>query len=120
MWETEPTTAWEKDVKYYAKKRPRELAAILNNIGRYVKLIAASKNSRAVQAGFLHPEPMEIMAVDQKGGGPNLEETRAYTYADDEKEVLYLITLRNKSSQSSDIELAKEFVAPLKPKTTKN
>jgi hypothetical protein len=120
MWETEPTTAWEKDEKHYAKKRPKELAAILNNIGRYVKLIAASKNSRAVQAGFLHPEPMGIMAIDQKGGGPNLEETRGYTYADDEKKVLYLITLGNKSSQNSDIELAKVFVTSLKPKATEN
>ena len=96
------------------------MAAILNNIGRYLKLIAASKNSRAVQAGFLHHEPMGIVAVDQKGGGPNLEETRGYTYADDEKKVLYLITLGNKSSQSSDIELAKGFVTSLKPKATEN
>jgi len=120
MWETELTTAWERDEKHYAKKRPKELAAILNNIGRYLKLIAASKNSRAVQAGFLHPEPMGIMAVDQKGSGPNLEETRGYTYADDEKKVLYLITLGNKSNQSSDIDLAKRFVASLKRKTTEN
>ena len=61
---------------------------------------------------------MGIMAVDQKGGGPNLEETRGYTYADDTKKILYLITLGNKSSQSSDIELAKGFVATLKSTTT--
>jgi hypothetical protein len=116
MWEIEPTTVWEKDLKHYAKKRPKELAAILRNVQRYLELIAVSKNSRAVQAGFLHHEPLGIVAVDQKGGGAKLEETRGYTYADDLKKVLYLITIGNKSSQSSDIELAKDFVTSLKPK----
>ena len=72
MWELEPTTAWQKDQKYYAKKHPKELAAILNNLRRYLVLLAASKNSKAVQAGFLHHEPAGVVAVDQKGGGANL------------------------------------------------
>jgi hypothetical protein len=39
MWELVPTTAWEKEQKYYAKKHPRALAAILNNVRRYRALI---------------------------------------------------------------------------------
>jgi len=116
MWEIEPTTTWEKDEKHYGKKHPNELAAILNNVRRYVRLIAAVKNSKAIQAGFLHHEPMGIVAVDQKAGGPNLQETRGYTYADDDKKILYLITTGNKSTQSSDIELSKQFVESLVPK----
>jgi hypothetical protein len=117
MWVIEATTAWEKDQKYYSKKHSRELAAILRNVDRYQKLLIVSPNSRAVQAGFLHHEPMGIVALDQKGGGGNLQETRGYTYADDENKVLYLITIGNKSNQSSDIELAKEFVQSVKPPT---
>ena len=113
MWEIEPTTTWQKDEKYYGKKHPNELAAILNNVRRYFRLIVAAKNSKAVQAGFLHHEPMGIVAVDQKAGGPNLQETRGYTFADDEKKILYLITIGNKSEQPSDIELSKQFVTSL-------
>lgn len=114
MWVVELTTTWEKDEKYYDKKHPRELAAILRNVDRYRQLLEVSPNSRAVQAGFLHHEPLGIVAVDQKGGGGNLQQTRGYTYADDEEKVLYLITIGNKTSQASDIELSKEFVRSLK------
>jgi hypothetical protein len=58
------------------------------------------------------------VAVDQKGGGANLAETRGYMFADEAKKVLYLITIGNKQSQSDDIELSKEFITSLKPPTT--
>jgi hypothetical protein len=106
----EPTTQWERDAKWYQKKHPNELAAIFRNLGRYLTLLKCATNARAVQAGFLHPEPSGIMAVDQKGGGPALQETRAYTYADEAQKVLYIITIGNKQEQPSDIELSKDFV----------
>jgi len=116
VWEIELTTTWEKDEKHYAKKHPRELAAIFRNLQRYRVLLRQSPNSKAVQAGYLHREPGGVIAVDQKGGGANLQETRAYTYADDEKKILYLITLGNKSSQRADIELSKVFVRDTFPR----
>ena len=114
MWEIELTTTWEKDERHYSKRHPKELAAILRNVQRYRALLKTSLNSRAVQAGYLHPEPGGVVAIDQKGGGANLQETRAYTYADDEKKILYLITIGNKSSQGSDIALSKNFVRDLR------
>jgi len=75
MWQVEPTTQWERDTKWYQKKHPNELAAILRNLGRYLSHLNCTVNAKAVQAGFLHPEPMGIIAIDQKGGGNNLQET---------------------------------------------
>ncbi len=118
MWQTEPTTQWQKDVKYYEKKHPNELAAVLRNLKRYIALLEVAPNPRAVQAGFLHPESMGIVAVDQKGGGGNLQETRLYTYAGQAKDLLYLITIGNKNEQSVDIELSKRFVESIQPPTT--
>jgi hypothetical protein len=115
MWQTEPTTQWQKDAKYYEKKHPNELAAVLRNLKRYLALLEVAPNSKAVQAGFLHPEPKGIIAVDQKGGGGNLQETRLYTYADEARELLYIITIGNKSEQSTDIELSKQFVESIQP-----
>lgn len=113
MWQIEPTTGWEKDQRNYSKKRPDELAAVMRNLDRYVKLLNVSKNSRAVQAGYLHTEQNGVLAIDQKGGGGNLQETRLYTYADDETKTVYLITIGGKDSQHSDIEYCKEFVRSL-------
>jgi hypothetical protein len=116
MWAAIPTTQWEKDVKQYTKKHPRELAAILNNLERYLSMLKHCKNARCAQAGYLHSEPGGVIAVDQKGGGGSLQETRAYTYAEEAKKVLHLITIGNKDSQGTDVLLSKRFVeALLKP-----
>lgn len=114
MWQIEPTTGWERDHKHYAKKRPNELGAVLRNLDRYMKLLAVSKNSKVVQAGYLHPEPGGVLAVDQKGGGANLQETRLYTYADDDTKTVYLITIGDKDAQHADVEYCKNFVKTLR------
>lgn len=114
MWQLEPTSQWEKDVRHYEKKRPTELAAVLRNLDRYIGLLRLAPNSRTVAAGYLHPEPLGVVAVDQKGGGGSLQETRLYTYADDEKQVVYLITIGSKDDQPSDIEFCKRFVESLR------
>lgn len=113
MWMIEPSLQWERDQKWYEKKRPDELAAVLRNLQRYLSLLKVSKNSKCVEAGFLHKEPAGVVAVDQKGIGANLQETRLYTIADDATKTLHLITLGSKESQHSDIEYAKEFAQNL-------
>lgn len=115
MWEIGPTIQWQKDSKYYEKKHPAELAAVLRNLKRFLALLDTAPNCRAVQAGFLHPEPKGVIAVDQKGGGGNLQETRLYTFPDQAKKLLYIITIGNKNEQSADIQLSKDFVDSLRP-----
>jgi hypothetical protein len=109
MWKIETTTCWEKGNKHYTKKHDLELAAVLRNLQRYMTLLNAAKNSKCVQAGYLHHEPGGVVAIDQKGLGPNLQETRMYTYADDQEKILYLLKIGNKDSQHSDIEYCKDF-----------
>jgi len=113
-WSIETSDRWEKDQKWYEKKRPDELAAVLNNLQKYLSYLNKMPNSKTVHAGFMHPEPMGMVAIDQRGSRGNLQETRLYTFADDEKKVLYLITIGNKDEQSRDIELGKNFVEILK------
>ena len=114
MWELEPTDLFVKLEAWYRKKRPAELAAVLRNLDRYVDLLNAAPNSKAVQAGFLHREPAGVIAVDQKGGGANLAETRLYTLADDSAKVLHLIVIGDKGSQAKDIHASREFAQQLK------
>jgi hypothetical protein len=113
-WQIEPTDQFTIDKAWYLKKNPRELEAVLNNLIRYVSQLKQSKNAFCVQAGYLHPEPRGVVALDQKGGGPALQETRLYVYPDEGKRILYLITIGNKKSQSDDIKLTSRFVGSLK------
>jgi len=114
MWRTEPITGWEHDQKHYSKKRPNELAAVLRNLERYMTQLKCAKNSKCVQAGYLHTEAMGVLAIDQKGGGANLQETRLYTYADDQEKVIYLLAIGDKDNQHADVEYCKTFVQDLR------
>lgn len=118
MWQLEPTDQFLKDQQWYEKKRPRELAAILTNLERYMKHLNGSPNSRSFHAGYLHNEAHGVVAVDQKGGGVGLQETRLYTYADDKNKVLYLITIGNKDQQSSDVEFSRIFADGIRKNET--
>jgi len=81
MWVIEESTQIEKDLKWYEKKRPNELAAVMRNLERYKVFLNLSKNCKSVQAWYLHNEPSGCIAIDQKGFAGNLLETRLYTYA---------------------------------------
>ena len=111
MWSVEPSDDYLRRHKRHEKKHPRELAAVLDNLDTFFDRIA-----RGVQgpAGFLHPEPLGVLAIDQKGGGKALAETRLYVYPDEDEEVLHIITLGDKRSQADDIGLCREFVAELR------
>ena len=116
MWQIEPTTQWRRDARFYEKKHPNEMAAVMRNLERYVKQLEIAANSRSIASGYLHAEPLGVLAIDQKGGGGNLQETRLYTYADDVERIVYIITIGNKNSQASDIALSKDFVEALRRK----
>lgn len=110
MWTVEISTQYLKEQKWYDRKRPDELAAVLRNLQRYLSLLNVSKNSKCVEAGYLHKEPSGVVAIDQKGFSANLQETRLYSFAIDAAKTVHLITIGNKDSQHSDIEYSKEFV----------
>ena len=102
-WVLLPHSAYLRDVRWYAKKRPAELTAVLRNLERYMTLIARSPSARSVQAGFLHPEPHGMVAVDQRGGGGRLQETRLYCYAHTGSRTVHLLGIGDKSSQPADL-----------------
>jgi hypothetical protein len=55
-----------------------------------------------------------VVAIDQKGEGKNLAQTRLYVFPDLETETLYLITLGDKQSQKADIAACRTFVTGLR------
>jgi UDP-N-acetyl-D-mannosaminuronic acid transferase (WecB/TagA/CpsF family) len=113
-WKLAPSEQYVKDQAWYAKKHPRELEAVANNLVRYLAQLNHAKNALCVQAGYIHPEGKGVVALDQKGGGTSLQETRLYVYAEDTTKTLHIITIGNKNEQSSDIKLAHSYLETLK------
>ena len=102
-WVFLPYSSYLRDLRWYAKKRPAELTAILRNLERYMTLLARSPSARSIQAGFLHPEPHGMVALDQRGGGGRLQETRLYCYIHTDSRTVHLLGIGDKSSQPADL-----------------
>lgn len=116
MWQFRITPPFERAKKYYTKKRPDELAAVLRNLDRLRDQLNSLSHCRAAHAGFLHPEPGGIWAIDQKGPSrTKLQETRLYVFPSDADRTLHIITLGNKNSQATDLRCALDYVQSLPP-----
>jgi len=108
-WSIEITEQCERDFKNYQKKRPLEFQAVMQNLEKYHTALAEAAHPRLVQFGFLHEEPKGILAIDQSGGGVKkgkLQQTRLYTYAVLESNVLHLLCMGSKTTQPKDIRFA--------------
>jgi len=114
MWNVETTDDFERKHRQFEKKHIRELTAVLENLQRYLNALNEGGRPETIKFGFVHNEPKGVKAIDQKGGGSNLRQTRLYTYAYLEGETVYLITLGDKKSQSADIKLCNSFVDKLR------
>lgn len=114
MWKLVPTADYERRHKRYAKDHPRELQAVLDNLDTYFRSLEAGINPLQIKHGFMHSEPLGVVAIDQKGGGKNLAQTRLYVYPDSDTETLHVITLGDKRSQKHDIDACRSFVNDLR------
>ena len=112
MWEQQNLDDYDRQLKWYQKKRRKELVATLENLALFFgSLRVGGRPQDALKAfRFLHKEQAGVIAVDQKGGARNLAETRLYTYPDETTETLFLITIGDKNTQSDDVQFSKEFV----------
>ncbi len=102
-WLLSPHPTYLRDLRWYAKKRPAELAAILRNLERYMALLTVSPSVLSVHAGFIHPERHGMVALDQRGGVGRLQETRLYCYAHGGSHTVHLLGIGDKSSQPADL-----------------
>jgi hypothetical protein len=114
MWTYNPTPDWSRRQKHFQKKRARELVAALDNLDTFFKTLENGVKPREAKFGFIHPEPVGVLAIDQKGGGKSLAEIRAYVYPDEDEEILHLLTIGDKKSQQDDIKTCREYVAQIR------
>ena len=110
MWELEGTSLFDRRLKRYQKKHPVEATAVLNNLDTYLKTLASGIKPGVINVGWIHREPEGVVAIDQKGGGPYLRQTRLYLYANEKNETVYLISIGDKNSQKNDLKDCRNFI----------
>jgi len=113
MWVIKRTAEYARRSSRYEKKHPRELAAVLDNLDTFHRTLEKGAIPRQAKFGFLHPETSGVLAIDQKGGGSKLAQTRLYVYPDEARKTLYLLTLGDKRSQDEDIKSCEVFLEHL-------
>jgi hypothetical protein len=114
MWKIKPSDEFEKRAKKWPKKFHREMAAMLANVKTMFDALCLGAKVEHLRYGFLHHEPAGVLAVDQKGGGSGLKESRLYTFPDKEREDLHLITVGDKNTQAEDVAYCKDFATGIK------
>ena len=113
MWRLEPDADYLKRAGKWPKKYRREFLAVHDNLDTVLAALNQGAKPEHIRVGFLHTEPRGVLAIDQKGGGPSLKQTRLYIYLDTDARLVHLITLGDKGSQEADIRYASEFVDQL-------
>lgn len=105
-------------MKWFSKKRPKELISVHDNLDTYLAALnSGTKPIQLTNLGFVHPEQRGVVAIDQKGGGPGLAECRLYVYPDEQTEVLHVLLLtekKGKKQQNQDVQACVKFVESLK------
>jgi hypothetical protein len=114
MWNIIPTGLFLRRLKRWEKKHPHELQATLDNLDTYQQHLNAGTQAQLVQLGCIHNEPQGVKAIDQKGGGTNLAQTRLYVFPDEVTHSLHLISLGDKNSQKFDLKDCAAFMRELK------
>ena len=118
MWTTRPLEEYQKRYRKWPKKYHRELKAAHDNLDTFLKALQKGQRPAEAKFGFIHPEPGGVLAIDQKGGGQGMMETRLYVYPDEAKQCLTIITLGDKQTQHDDIAYCKSFVKATQEETT--
>lgn len=129
MWKPEFSDEFDRRVKKFGKDHPRELRVVSVNANKYFQALAQGAKPKQIQGGWVHPEPMDVIAITEKGaneilGGKNkargLIPMRLYVYPDMGTKTLHHITLGDKSTQHDDIQYCKRYVEEINSKRTRS
>jgi hypothetical protein len=113
-WVLKPSASFERKLKQYQKKHQAAALATLGNLDAYFEALKTGIPPTQITAGFIHPEPQGLIAIDQKGARGHPRATRLYVYAAVVHTTLHLITIGDKDSQKRDLEECRRFITKLR------
>jgi hypothetical protein len=118
-WQLRPTEEFERRLKQFSKKHPRETQAMLDNLDTYLQTLQSGVKPLQVRHGFTHAETHGAVAIDQKGAAGKPTQTRLYVFPDPDANTLHLITIGDKRSQRDDNATCREFIVGVREEKQK-
>ncbi len=80
MWKVQAEDDYLRRIEKWPKKYHRELKAVHDNLDTFWGALKEGAKLEHIKFGFIHYEPKGVLAIDQKGGGSGLKQTRLYLY----------------------------------------
>lgn len=112
MWEIKDYGEVQKRAKKLKKHR-QELINVFANLGKYLDALRSGLLPQQVIRSWARPEPCGLRAIDESGPKNPKKPLRLYVYPEVDAEILHILTLGDKDSQSDDIKQCEEFVEDL-------
>ena len=69
MWSLVHSAEYSSRLKRLAKSHRREVDACHSNLNRYLQALLQGTAPKQIQGGWIHSEPMDVVALDERGGG---------------------------------------------------
>lgn len=116
MWSIQGLEGIARRYGDFEKKWPHELKNVFDNLDTLHEALASgARPEQLKKLGFVRSEPRGILAVDQKGPGKRAKpkQLRLYVFADAMEQVLHVLGLGDKDSQSDDLRDAIAYVRRL-------
>lgn len=114
MYDFRRSNRYDTRYKYFAKRHPDELQAVINNLDKLKAILNSGERLNPPPYGFLKSEGGGVYRISESGGGGSLMATRLYIYVDQGSEMIYLLTLGDKNTQQDDIQDSKTIVRGLR------
>ena len=113
MWTQNNDYAERGEIKRYAKRHPRETASCFENLSDVISALDAGCVPTQMPFGFYSSEGADVYRIGQTGVKHPCE-SRLYVYSCIINEVVYVLTMGDKTTQSDDINRAKAIVRKIK------
>lgn len=113
MWTIRRSDDYKKRAKKLSKRHCQGVAAVHANLDTFFEALKNGALVQDISFGFIHHEPDGVKAIDQKGASSSTE-LRLYVFPEPINQVLYLLTLGDKNTQSEDIKHCSEAVKYIK------
>jgi hypothetical protein len=112
MWTTVETEEYQKQSKWFAKKRKKNLESVVGNLNKMITALNNGGKLNPPVLGFIKSEPGGFYRIAESGSGTAA--TRLYFCADESSETVYLLTIGDKNTQGGDIEDCKRWTGELR------
>ena len=115
-WQIENSCASFGKFKRFARKHAREYESLFANLDKIIRILRGGNKILGFRVDFFRSEGGGVYRIGQTAVRGS-KESRLYVFPDEPNRICYILSIGDKSSQSDDINEAKNIVKQIKSKS---